>query len=104
MNTDEKRQRRAVQRKLTSEQRRELIAEYSAAPADQALTELHLAARYQISRAWLQWKRVAGGGPRFHRTASGKIRYRKSDAEAFLAATLTPHSSTSEYGATGVSK
>jgi hypothetical protein len=75
----------------------QLLADYSAFPDDQPVTEHYAAARLQKSRAWCQWRRVAGGGPRFLRTPEGKIFYRKADVEAYLAASLTSYNSTSEY-------
>jgi len=99
MDDDKRKDRRAQQRKLTSDQRRELLAEYVAAPDDQPLTELHAAARYEKSRAWFQLKRVAGGGPRFYRSDTGQIRYVKADLEAYLVNSLTKYSNTSEYRA-----
>jgi hypothetical protein len=95
-------ERRARQRKITPDQRRELLAEYIASPDDQPLTELHAATRLQKSRAWLQWKRVAGGGPQFCRTDTGKIFYIRRDVEAYLSSSLTAHNSTSEYQAAPV--
>lgn len=77
----------------------QLLADYSAFPNDQFVNEQYTAARLGMSRAWLQWKRVAGGGPRFYRSNTGQIRYLKSDIEKHLAATLTAHNNTSEYKA-----
>jgi hypothetical protein len=77
----------------------QLLAEYAAFPSDQDVNETYAAARLGLSTAWLQWKRCAGGGPKFQRTPTGKIRYRKADIEEFRDSYLTPHSSTSEYKA-----
>ena len=44
------------------------LAQYSAFPQDQPVTEHYAAARLQRSRAWLQWTRGTGDGPRFCRT------------------------------------
>jgi len=74
-----------------------LLAEYSAFPIDQPVNEQYAAARLQKSRAWLQLKRVAGGGPKFYRTDTGKIFYLKRDVEAYLAASLTGYENTSQY-------
>ena len=75
----------------------QLLAEYSAFPDDQPMNERYAAARLQKSRAWMQLKRVAGGGPKFYRTETGKIFYRKADVEIYLAASLTGYESTSQY-------
>lgn len=74
-----------------------LLADYLAFPEDQPVTEHYVAARLQKSRAWAQLKRVTGGGPKFYRTDTGKIFYRKADIEAYLAASLTGYHSTSQY-------
>src|SRR3990167_159228 len=66
-------------------------------PADQPITEHVAAARLQMSRAWLQLKRVTGGGPKFWRTSTGMIRYIKRDIESYLSASLTSFESTSQY-------
>ena len=84
-------------RKKPSRPPAELLAEYSAFPDDQPVNEQYVAARIGKSRALLQLRRVTGGGPRFHRTDTGKIFYIKRDVEAYLAATLTAYNSTSEY-------
>lgn len=97
MKTSARKARRGQQRKISSDRRRELLAEYIASPDDQPLTEQHAAARLQKSRPWIQWKRGAGGGPKFCRTDTGKILYLKRDVEAYLAATLTFFNNTSEY-------
>ena len=99
MKTGTQKARRGQQRKITSDRRRELLAEYIASPDDQPITEQHAAARLQKSRPWVQWKRGAGGGPKFCRTDTGKIFYIKRDVEAYLAATLTGYSCTSQYPA-----
>lgn len=75
----------------------ELLTEYSAFPDDQPVNEHYAAARLGMSRAWVQWKRVTGGGARFQRTDTGKIFYIKRDIEAYLAANLTSYESTSQY-------
>ena len=74
-----------------------LLAEYSAFPDDQPVSELYAAARLQRSRAWVQLKRVTGGGPKFLRTDTGKIFYLKRDVETYLSTSLTPFTSTSQY-------
>ncbi len=94
---DDKKDRRAKQRKISSDKRRELLAEYVAAPDDQPLTELHAAARLQKSRAWLQWRRGSGGGPKFYRSDTAQIRYIKRDIEAYLSASMTSYDNTSQY-------
>jgi len=96
---DKKHARRRELRQIPA---RALLADYVGFSDDQPINEKYGAARLQKSRAWMQWKRVAGGGPRFFRTDTGKIVYRKADIEAYLAATLTPHNSTSEYQAVPV--
>ena len=75
----------------------QLLADYSAFPDDQPVTEHYVAARLQKSRAWVQLKRCTGGGPKFHRTDTGKIFYRKRDIEAYLSASLTSYENTSQY-------
>lgn len=75
----------------------QLLAEYSAFPDDQPVNEQYAAARLQKSRAWMQLKRVSGGGPKFQRTDTGKIYYIKRDIEAYLSASLTGYESTSQY-------
>lgn len=77
----------------------QLLAEYLAFPDDQAVAEPYAAARLGYSRAWLQLKRGTGGGPRFNRTRSGKIRYVKLDVERYRAEDLTAFDSTSQYPA-----
>jgi hypothetical protein len=79
----------------------QLLAEYSAFPDDQPVTEQHAAPRLVKSRAWMQWKRHAGGGPKYYRTDTGKIFYRKRDIEAYLDASLTFYANTSQYSARG---
>ena len=74
-----------------------LLAEYSAFPDDQPVNEVYAAARLQRSRAWVQLKRVTGGGPKFLRTDTGKIFYLKHELEAYLHRTLTGYESTSQY-------
>ena len=85
--------KRSTEPKTTTQ----LLAEYSAASNDQPFPETHAAARLQKSRAWMQWRRMSGGGPRFQRTTTGKILYRKADVEAFLAGQLTAYENTSQY-------
>ena len=75
----------------------QLLSDYSAFSDDQPVNESFAAARLQKSRAWLQLKRVAGAGPRFHRTETGKIFYLKRDLEAYLHRTLTGYDNTSQY-------
>ena len=74
-----------------------LLAEYTAFPEDQPVNEKYGAARLQKSLAWMQLKRVTGGGPKFHRTETGKIFYIKRDLEAYLHRTLTGYDNTSQY-------
>ena len=83
--------------KYSSKDRARLLAEYTAFPEDQPVNEKYGAARLQMSRAWMQLKRVAGGGPKFHRTETGKIFYLKRDLEAYLHRTLTSYDNTSQY-------
>ena len=94
---DQQRARRRELRQIHAEDMRQLLADYVAFADDQFVTERHVAARMQLSRAWAQQKRYTGGGPKFHRTDTGKILYLKRDVEAYLSATLTAHNSTSEY-------
>lgn len=93
---ERERSRRRALRQIPA---RALLADYVGFSDDQPINEKYAAARLQKSRAWMQWKRVAGGGPKFCRTDTGKILYIKRDVEAYLAATLTAHNSTSEYQA-----
>ena len=83
--------------KLEPKSPAQLLAEYSTFADDQPVNEQYAAARLQKSRAWVQLKRVTGGGPKFCRTISGKIFYRKRDIEGYLASSLTAFDSTSEY-------
>ena len=94
---DKQRARRRELRQIPSELLRQLLADYAMFSDDQPVSEKHVAARLQKSRAWLQLRRVTGGGPKFHRTDTGRILYRKADVEKYLAASLTGHDSTSEY-------
>src|SRR3990170_4795818 len=82
---------RARRRELRQIPARTLAADYVGFSDDQLINEKYVAARLQKSRAWVQWKRVAGGGPRFFRTDTGKILYRKADVEAYLSASLTSY-------------
>jgi hypothetical protein len=75
----------------------QLLAEYASFPDDQPVNEQYGAARLQKSRAWMQLKRVKGGGPQFQRTDTGKIFYFKRDVEDYLAASLRSYESTSQY-------
>ncbi len=88
---------RARRRELRQIPARALLADYVGFSDDQPINEKYAAARLQKSRAWMQWKRVAGGGPKFHRTDTGKILYRKADIESYLSASLTSYSNTAEY-------
>ena len=94
---NEQRARRRELRQIPSELLRELLAEYAGFPYDQPVSEKHVASRLQKSRAWVQLKRVTGGGPKFYRTETGRILYRKADVEKYLAASLTSYDSTSQY-------
>ena len=94
---DENRARRRELRQIPSHLLRQLLTEYRDYTDDQIVSEKHVAARLQMSRAWVQLKRVTGGGPKFHRTATGKIFYLKRDVEAYLAGSLTAFDSTSQY-------
>lgn len=96
---DTERQRRSQLRRIPFELLRQRLAEYTSFPDNQPVTERHVAARLQKSRAWVQMKRVTGGGPRFHRTDTGKILYLKKNIEAYLAVSLTAFDSTSQYPA-----
>ncbi len=93
----ERRARRRELRQIHSEFLRQLLADYAAFASDQPVSEKHVAARLQKSRAWVQLKRCSGGGPKFHRTDTGKIFYLKRDVEAYLRVSLTPFESTSQY-------
>ena len=93
----QQRERRKQQRKIPSARLCELLAEYHAGSDDQPFTELHAAARLRRSRAWLQLRRVSGGGPRYLRTPSGRVYYRKGDIERYLEETLKAFDSTSQY-------
>src|SRR3990167_10407867 len=88
---------RARRRELRQISARALLADYVGFSDDQPVNEKYAAARLQKSRAWVQWKRVAGGGPKFCRTDTGKILYRKADVEAYLSASLTSYDNTSQY-------
>ena len=89
--------RRRELRQITSAVRRELVAEYDAAPADALLTERHIAAALQCSRSNVQAMRLRGTGPAFLRTTTGCVRYRKADVERFKSEYLRPHRCTIEY-------
>ena len=94
---DERRARGRELSQIPSELLRRLLAEYAAFSDDQPVSEKHVASRLQKSRAWVQLKRVTGGGPKFQRTQTGKIFYLKRDVEGYLASSLTAFDSTSEY-------
>ena len=83
--------------KVAPKTKAQLLAEYLALPEDQPVPEQYAAARLNYSRAWTQLKRVSGGGPKFHRTDTGKIFYIKRDVEAYLSASLTGYDNTSQY-------
>jgi len=89
--------RRKELSRLSSARRTELIAEYEAAPPDQLLIEQHVAAVLQRSRAWVQLRRLTGGGPVFLKDPAGAVRYRKFDVEAYKKRAFVPYRSTSEY-------
>ena len=74
-----------------------LLADYAAFPEDQPVNEQYAAARLQKSRAWVQLKRVTGGGPKFLRSDTGKIFYLKSAIEAYLSASMKSYDSTAQY-------
>lgn len=93
----QQRERRKQLRKIPSSRLCELLAEYHAGSDDQPFTEVHTAARLQRSRAWMQLRRVTGGGPKFHRTSTRKIFYIKRDIERYLEETLKAFDSTSQY-------
>ena len=89
--------KRASRKSTKPQPTAQLLVGYDLLPADQPITEHVAAARLQMSRAWLQLKRVTGGGPKFQRTSTGMIRYIKRDVESYLSASLTPFESTSQY-------